>query len=267
MSTTDFSQISARYDRDSLIQKSAAERLIGLLDVRGDDDVLDLGCGTGSLTRKLRGMTNGRIAGIDPSEGMIREAEAKRDGLDISFSVGSGEDLAYEKAFSAVLCNSTFQWFREPDNAVRNCHRALKTSGRMGIQAPAKRAYCPNFLEAVDAVAHDPRTTRAYAQFRSPWIFFDTAEEYAALFRHAHFAVPFVKIETITTFHTPEEVMTIFESGAAAGYLNQEYYATSIDDAFAEAFREIVRKSVRQQANKDGKVEVVFNRIYLLAVK
>jgi hypothetical protein len=65
----------------------------------------------------------------------------------------------------------------------------------------------------------------------------------------------------------PEEVMTIFESGAAAGYLNQEYYATSIDDAYAKAFREIARKSFRQQANKDGKVEMVFNRIYLLAVK
>jgi ubiquinone/menaquinone biosynthesis C-methylase UbiE len=63
MSSTNFSEISARYDRDSRIQKSAAERLIGLLDLRGNDDVLDLGCGTGSLTRKLREMTNGALPG------------------------------------------------------------------------------------------------------------------------------------------------------------------------------------------------------------
>ncbi|MEK6698814.1 MAG: hypothetical protein AABZ10_07205 [Nitrospirota bacterium] len=54
MKATDFTEISARYERDSLIQKSAAEKLIGLLGIRRNDNVLDLGCGTGSLTRKLK---------------------------------------------------------------------------------------------------------------------------------------------------------------------------------------------------------------------
>ena len=54
MKATDFTEISARYERDSLIQKSAAEKLIGLLGIRRNDNVLDLGGGTGSLTRKLK---------------------------------------------------------------------------------------------------------------------------------------------------------------------------------------------------------------------
>lgn len=39
MKTINFSGIAARYERDSHIQKSAAEKLLGLLDVRQDDDV------------------------------------------------------------------------------------------------------------------------------------------------------------------------------------------------------------------------------------
>lgn len=51
MKSNDFTNIAARYGQDSLIQRSAAEKLIGLLDIRNSDHVPDLGCGTGSLTR------------------------------------------------------------------------------------------------------------------------------------------------------------------------------------------------------------------------
>ncbi len=137
----------------------------------------------------------------------------------------------------------------------------------MGIQTPAKKTYCPNFLRAIAAVADDPRTAKTFAGFRPPWLFLDTAEEYAALFTRAGFSVPFARIESISTFHAPDEVMTIFESGAAAGYLNQEYYSKPVDEPYSKAFREVVKKSFQRQVNREGKVELVFNRIYLVAMK
>ena len=265
--SSDFTEISARYERDSLIQKSAADRLISLINIRRDDDVLDLGCGTGSLTRKICALTDGRVVGVDPSTGMIREADANRGGLNVSFAVTSAEQLDYHNAFSVVFCNSAFQWFRDTDRALKNCYAALRTGGRMGIQAPAKKAYCPNFLAAIDAVARDSRTEKTFAGFIPPWLFLDTAEEYSALFEHAGFTVPFSKIESVSTMHSPDEVMTIFESGAAAGYLNQEYYSTKIDEEYTKAFRQIAKESFRRQANALCKVELVFNRIYLVALK
>jgi len=263
----DFTKIASRYERDSLIQKSAADRLISLLSIARNDDVLDLGCGTGSLTRKIRALTDGRVVGVDPSPGMIREAEASRGGLNVSFAVKSAEQLDYHDAFSVVFCNSAIQWFPDMGKALKDCHQALRIGGRMGIQAPAKKSYCPNFLAAIDAVAMDPRTAKTFAGFRPPWLFLDTAEEYAVMFKQAGFAVPFAKIETVSTLHSPDEVMTIFESGAAAGYLNQEYYSTPVDEAYVKAFREVVKGSFERQADQAGKVELVFNRIYLVAVK
>jgi len=250
-----------------MIQKSAADRLISLLDIRRDDDVLDLGCGTGSLTRKIRALTNGRVVGVDPSAGMIREAEANRGGLNVSFAVTSAEQLDFHDAFSVVFCNSAIQWFHDQGKALKNCYAALRPGGRMGIQAPAKKAYCPNFLVAIDAVAKDPRTATTFAGFRPPWLFLDSADEYTSMFRLTGFTVPFAKIETVSTMHSPDEVMTIFESGAAAGYLNQGYYPTPVDGAYAKAFREVVKASFQSQANAQGKVELAFNRIYLVAMK
>jgi len=267
MRVNDFSHISSCYERDSLVQKSAADRLISLLDIGRDDDVLDLGCGTGSLTRAMRALTAGKVVGVDPSPGMIREADANRGGLNISFTVNNAEHLDYHDTFSVIFCNSAFQWFQDPARALRNCQHALRPGGRMGIQAPANKAYCPNFLAAMDAVAADSRTAALFAGFRPPWQFLDSADEYGSLFKGAGFAVPFAKIEMVSTMHPPDEVMTIFESGAAAGYLNQEYYSTTLDRAYTQTFREVVKGSFQRQANAAGMVELVFNRIYLIAIK
>jgi len=267
MNTPDFNDIAARYERDSLVQKSAAEELISLLDLQRHDDVLDLGCGTGNLTRKLRSLTDGNVQGIDPSTGMILEAKAKQDGLAISFDIQNVDTLHYQDRFSVIFCNSVFQWFRDPERALANCHTALKSVGRMGIQAPATEQYCPNFLKAIDDVGRDPRTSRVFAGFTSPWLFLETADAYAELFKKAGFAVPFATIEELRSSHSPDEAMAIFESGAAAGYLNQAYYSTPIDDTYAGTFREIVRASFHRQSDGHGKIELAFNRIYLVATK
>ena len=64
----DISHIAERYERYSSVQKSAADILLRLLEIKGTDDVLDLGCGAGNLTRTIRTMTNAKVVGIDPSE-------------------------------------------------------------------------------------------------------------------------------------------------------------------------------------------------------
>ncbi|MFA7061084.1 MAG: hypothetical protein WC156_09720 [Pedobacter sp.] len=83
----------------------------------------------------------------------------------------------------------------------------------------------------------------------------------------AGFKVPFARIEKLETIHTAEEIMTIFESGAAAGYLNQAFYETRIDEKYCENFRNIVKESFASQVSERGMVDLVFKRIYLVAVK
>lgn len=267
MSTVSFSEIAAKYERDSRVQAPAAEILVGLLGIGQRDDVLDLGCGTGQLTRRTREMTRGRVVGIDASEGMIREARGKSEGLAIDYEVTRAEKLDRRDSFDAIFCNSAFQWFKNPEPVLRNCHLALRKGGRMGMQAPARMEYCPNFIRAIEQAARDPRTRETFARFKSPWFFLETAEEYASLFERAGFNVVFSRIEAVKTLHPPDEILKIFESGAAAGYFNQECYDVPIDGGYVERAREIISSAFRNQANEAGLVELTFNRIYLVGTK
>lgn len=262
-----FSKIAKRYEKDSLVQKTAAEILINLICIGNKDDILDLGCGTGHLSRRMREMTTGKVVGIDSSIGMIKEAEQRNGGLDIIFEIKKAEEMDYNNAFNIIFSNSSFQWFKNPEPVLKNCYRALRRNGRIGIQSPAKKIYSPNFIRAIKKVKADPRTREVFAYFKSPWHFLETEEDYKSLFEKVGFKVIFSRIDEIRTAHTPEEVFKIFESGAAAGYLNQECYNITIDEFYLDSFRKIVKDAFSEQANDDGLVELFFNRIYLVADK
>jgi ubiquinone/menaquinone biosynthesis C-methylase UbiE len=217
---SNFSEISRKYENDSVVQKSASEILFDLLDIQAKDDVLDLGCGTGHLSKLIKEKTKGRVVGIDPSEGMIEKAQEKFSHQGISFRVCSAEQLDYKNEFDIIFCNSAFQWFINPAKAIMACYNSLKMNGKMAIQAPAKYDYCPNFLQAIREVKEDRSTKGIFACFNPPWFFRNTAEEYAELFTRACFKVEKSKIIEVISHHSTEEAYKIFESGAAAGYLN-----------------------------------------------
>ncbi len=261
MNKVDFSKISAIYEDHSIIQKSAAEILLNILEIRDNDDILDLGCGVGNHTMKLREITEGKVVGIDPSEGMIKEAKEKSKGFDIIFEVKSAEDMDYYECFDVIFCNSSFQWFRNPEKAAKNCYTALKKDGKIGIQAPAKKTYSPNFIKAVEKVRADPRTKDIFSHFRPPWFFLETSDEYKNFFEKIGFKVIFSKIECLKTKHTPNEVFNIFSSGAIIGYLGQDFYETKIDDDYIETFKKIVKEEFDRQAKNQGEVELIFNNL------
>jgi ubiquinone/menaquinone biosynthesis C-methylase UbiE len=264
---TDFSEIAKRYEKDSLVQKSASEQLFDLLQISGNDDVLDVGCGAGNLTKTVAEKTKGKVVGVDASDGMIAEAKKKFGGLGIEFAVCPVEKLSYTNNFDVIFCNSAFQWFKHTEAAMQSCFKALKAGGRMGIQAPDRNIYCPNYLSAIEKVKSDLELAGQFASFTAPWLFLDTAKEYAQLFEAADFRVQHAWIDQISSFHTPEEVFKIFDSGASAGYLNPKCYSHPISDEYVAAFRKVMLESFKSQANSEGKVNLVFYRIFLLAKK
>jgi ubiquinone/menaquinone biosynthesis C-methylase UbiE len=264
---TDFTEIAKRYEKDSLVQKSASEQLFDMLKIKDAEAVLDIGCGAGNLTKKLAQQTKGKVVGVDASEGMIAEAKRNYGGLGIEFEVCPVEKMAYTDSFDVIFCNSTFQWFNPPQPALKSCFRALKANGRMAIQAPATKNYCPNFVEATKKVAVDPKLSSQFGAFNSPWNFMDTAAEYAAVFEGVGFKIQYASIDKTSSYHTPEEVSKIFDSGASAGYLNQQYYSCPISEDYKAAFRRAMLEGFKEQANAEGKVNLVFHRVFLLAKK
>ncbi len=262
-----FSTVADKYSEWSLAQKSAGDRLLDLLGISGEEDVLDLGCGTGKLTRKIRSLTLGEVVGADPSDGMIGNARVESGGHEITFENQSAESMFYSERFDVIFMNSAFHWIKDPDTVLYNCRRALKSGGRMGIQAPATSVYSPNFLDAIAVVRKAPETSSIFAGFVSPWYFLETAIDYKELFEAHGFNVATSTIEMVSGPYTPDDVFKIFYTGAAAGYLNQGYYSGRFDDEYKQNFIKIIKENFADQADQIGNVNLMFNRLYLVACK
>ncbi len=123
----DFSRVTSDYS--GKVQIPAGDRLLQLLDIRDHEDVLDLGCGNGKLTAKIRALTRGRVVGIDASEKMIDLARKYKG---IEFHVLRAENMSFYEEFDVIFCNSAFQWF-DPHVVLPTCYDALKSEGRIGV--------------------------------------------------------------------------------------------------------------------------------------
>jgi trans-aconitate methyltransferase len=259
-----FEEIAPRYAQDSKAQRSAAEVLLGLAGVRPEDDALDVGCGTGALLARLRTLTRGRVAGVDPSAGMI--AAARRDApAGVELAQLAAEDLPYDAEFDLVVSNSALQWFRDVPRGLARFRRALRPGGRAAVQAPATLRYVPEFVDAMEQVARDPRTRDTFATWRSPWLWLETAEAYAALVEAAGFDVRLARIDTLTSRETPDGALRIFGSAAQAGYVGAASYPAPPPPGYVDAVREIVRAHFARIAGPDGTLELRFRRVFLAA--
>ena len=66
---------------------------------------------------------------------------------------------------------------------------------------------------------------------------------------------------------TAEKVLDVFNSGAAAGYLNQRYFSIELPETFSVKVLNRIKESFDRQAGSNGQVDLVFNRIYALGRK
>lgn len=117
-------------DRRSL--PSAHRRLAELL--RPGQRVLDVGCGTGAITRGVAEAIApaGRAVGIDVNDDLIRRAEAAlAGGLRPSFVRGDIYALPFADAFDIVTAARVLQWLARPRDALAVMARATKPGGRV----------------------------------------------------------------------------------------------------------------------------------------
>ena len=268
MANINFSHVADVYEKTALVQKYASNVLRDLLDIKNGEDVLDLGCGPGNITREVALATRGRVVGVDVAPGMIEGARRGEAGsVKLSFAVRDAYELGFDSEFDIIICNSAFQWFSSPDEVLRQCQLALKKGGRMGIQAPATSNYCPNFVAAEKKIRCDPVTGPVFAGYASPWFFQESAADYAQLFERNGFKVRHSEIVREETNYSAEQVFKIYQSGAENGYLNQLNYQEPLTQEYIETFRSLVRQTIEEQADENGMVTLVFYRIYLLAEK
>ena len=101
----------------------------GLLEFVPDNKeqtILDLGCGTGTLTAQLRKLGS-KVIGVDRSQSMIDKAAEQFD--NIEFMICDALDLPFENEFNVVFSNAVFHWISDHDTLLSNVHKVLKPDG------------------------------------------------------------------------------------------------------------------------------------------
>lgn len=261
----DFSEHAGDYQRRAVVQQAAGETLLEMLAIQPGEDILDLACGPGALTARIRERSGGRVVGCDAAPGMVDEARGRYGESGIEFITCDAAGLPFVAAFDAIYCNSAFQWFRDPAAVLSGCARALRPGGRMGMQAPAKRAFCPQFIAAVEELHRHPDTREVFARYRSPWRFLENPESYAALFEAAGFTVAESRMEAVANRCSATQAMEIFRSGAAVAYLNPCCYAGEVAADYPARAAEVVATALERQCGSDGTVELTFHRVFVSA--
>lgn len=116
------------------------EAYLQAMNLTGDDDILDLGCGTGVVARALaaRSHLSGKIVGVDFSKELIDAAKqlAQAEDLVQRIEFRSGDAAALEDAdesYDAVILHTLVSHVPDPSAAVAEACRVLRPGGMIAV--------------------------------------------------------------------------------------------------------------------------------------
>jgi trans-aconitate 2-methyltransferase len=148
-----------------------ATQILDRLPLRGDETVLDLGCGTGRLTSQLldRLGPEARVVGIDGSAQMVEEATRLLGGDPrASFEQQDLLALAVDAPADAAVSSATFHWIKDHDLLFERVRAALKPGAWFVAQCGGE-GNVANVVRAVLEVSARPQYAEHFAGWPGPW--------------------------------------------------------------------------------------------------
>lgn len=122
------------YHRVSGPMEEMGLAVLDRLPLRGNETVLDAGCGTGRVTAHLiERLPRGRVIAVDASAAMVREARAYLDGR-ADVRQADLLELELDPPVDAILSTATFHWVLDHDRLFAHLHAALRPGGLLVAQ-------------------------------------------------------------------------------------------------------------------------------------
>jgi SAM-dependent methyltransferase len=168
---------AADYARVGGFVAELGEAALDLLDPQPGEHILDVGCGDGTLTLKIK-EAGADVVGIDNSLSMVAAAKAR--GLDARLM--DAAQLKFGEAFDAAFSNATLHWVLDKERAARAIWFALKPGGRFAGEMGGD-GNLARLREALD----DVLVARGFGPptYAANW--YPSVEEFAAVYEQAGF--------------------------------------------------------------------------------
>lgn len=173
------------YDRVSAPQQRWAAEQLGRLELRGDEVVLDAGCGSGKVTLELADrVPRGTVYAVDAAPSMVAHTQEALGDRAIALCQDL-VDLALPEPVDVVFSNATFHWIPDHDALFAALERNMKPAGRLVAQCGGK-GNIDAFRRISNDVADEEPFAPYFAGWTRPWNY-ATAEETAERLRRAGF--------------------------------------------------------------------------------
>ncbi len=170
---------AALYDKKHDFVAEYGKGLLEFVLEKKEQRILDLGCGTGTLTVQLKNFAES-VIGVDSSENMIKRAQEQYPDLD--FAVCDALALPFENQFDVVFSNAVFHWIADHNALLKNVHKVLKPGGLLVCEFGAKG----NIAAIENAFAE---TCREFGYEYHPRFNFPTSEHFAELLETNGFTI------------------------------------------------------------------------------
>jgi len=195
------------YHRISNPMFAMAVPVLQRLALRGNELVLDIGCGSGLVTEKLlERLPSGRVIAVDISMNMLvtaRDHLRAGHGHHVSVLLADAAALPVRDAADAVFSTASFHWVLDHPALFASLFGALKPGGRLVAQCGGG----PNIQRVHDraaALMGDPEFAQYYAAWRDPWEFAD-ADTTRRRLDAAGFAAIATSVEPAPVIHADAE--------------------------------------------------------------
>jgi trans-aconitate methyltransferase len=261
---------AADYAANSSIQQGWARDLIANVTFRGDEWILDVGCGDGKVTAEIaRIVPQGRVTGTDVSPEMINFARKKfppANHSNLEFEVCDARKLS-QKLFSPpqtvdlVFSNAALHWVDDHEQFLNAAASVLKPGGRLVISCGGKGNAHDVFL----ALRPELRLQRWRAFFRrmpSPYFFHAPADYEKWLPKHGFKVIAIKLTPRDATYQGPEGFATWLRTTWIP-------YIQRVPEALREEFIAAVmrRYLAKHPLNNERQIHVRMVRLEIDAIK
>jgi trans-aconitate 2-methyltransferase len=160
---------AATYDRVSNPQVEMAEAVLERLPLRGDETVLDAGCGSGRVTELLlERLPHGHVVAVDAAPSMVEHAREALPPDRATVLCQSLTELMLEEPVDAAFSNAVFHWIADHERLFERLFHALRPGARLVAQCGGK-GNIDAFRRLADEVAGEPPYAPYMEDFVGPW--------------------------------------------------------------------------------------------------
>jgi trans-aconitate 2-methyltransferase len=256
---------AADYAANSVVQQTWARELIAKLKLRGDEHILDVGCGDGKVTAEIaRAVPRGSITGADASPQMIGFAQKTfptEKFPNLRFRVMDARRIKFERRFDLVFSNAALHWVDDHQAILRGVASVLKAGGQLIVSCGGKG----NAQDVFVALRPEMRLKRWREFFRkmpTPYFFY-SPDDYKKWLPKFGFKIQQIKL-------APKDA--IYEgANAFTAWLRTTWipYVQRVPENLREEFIAAVtqRYVAKHPLDVDGKVHVKMVRLEIDAIK